>query len=189
MQIVERKDRSITIDGIVDREIRSRNFKGEEKRNPVTGQIVNNAGRRNFLLYLTEDVAEELKDRGCEVKYTKLRDPNDVASPYISISVSYYIKPVEAVIRHPNGNIVPLDEAHISQLDSFDFRNVCLVLEFGKEKVHPSNGVKYIPVFASSIFCDITPNYFSETYGGYNTQGAASVPPAPAGSPDGEIPF
>ena len=189
MQIVERKDRSITIDGIVDREIRSRNFKGEEKRNPVTGTIVNNAGRRNFLLYLPEDIAEELKDRGCEVKYTKLRDPNDVATPFIQIAVSYFIKPVDVVIRHPNGNRVQLDEAHVSQLDSFDFRNVCLVLEFGKEKVHPSNGVKYIPVFASSIFCDITPNYFSEKYGGYNTQGAAPVPPTPSGSPDGEIPF
>lgn len=187
MQIVERKDRSITIDGIVDREIRSRNFKGEEKRHPVTGTIVNNAGRRNFLLYLPEDVAEELKDRGCEVKYTKVSDPNDVARPYISISVSYYIKPVEAVVRHPNGNIVTLDEAHIGNLDSFDFRNVCLVLEFGREKVHPGNGVKYIPVFASSIFCDITPNYFSETYGGYNVQGG--VAPAPAGPVNDDVPF
>lgn len=178
MQIVERKDRSITIDGIVDREIRSRNFKGEERRNPVTGNIVNNAGRRNFLLYLTEEIAEELKDRGCEVKYTKIRDANDVASPFVSINVSYYIKPVECAMRHPNGNVVPLDEAHIGTLDNVDFKNVCLVLDFGKEKVHPSTNVHYVPVFASSIFCDITPNYFNETYGGYAAPGAA-----PAGDP------
>lgn len=176
MQIVERKDRSITIDGIVDREIRSRNFKGEEKRHPVTGGIVNNAGRRNFLLYPSEEVAEELKDRGCEVKYTKLRDPNDVAAPFIQIAVSYYIKPVEAVVRHPNGNVVPLDEAHIGLMDGYDFKNVCLVLDFGKEKTH-QNGTPYVPVFASTIVADITPNYVSETYGSFAMSTPSDQPP------------
>lgn len=181
MQIVERTDRSMIIDGITDRDIRSRNFEGKEKRDPVTGQIVNNEGRRNFLLYLdkAEEIAEELKDRGCEVKYTRLRDPNDVAKPFISIAVSYYIKPVEAVMIHPNGNTVPLDEAHIKSLDSVDLKNVCLTLDFGREKIHPKSGVKYIPVFASSIVAFITPNYVTETYGSYLGQGA----PAPSDTP------
>ena len=36
MQIVERKPRGVIIDGIIDREVRSRNFKGEEKKDQVT---------------------------------------------------------------------------------------------------------------------------------------------------------
>ena len=176
MQIVERNSRGLIIDGITDGDIRSRNFKGEEKRNPVTGQIVNNEGRRNFLLYPSEEIAEELKDRGCEVKYTKLRDPNDIARPFISIAVSYYVKPVDAVVIHPNGNTIPLDEANIGKLDGFDFKNVCLTLEFGKEKVHPASGIKYIPAFASSIVAFITPNYVSETYGNYFNNSNADLP-------------
>ena len=73
MQIVERSARGLTIDGIVDREVRSRNFGGEEKKDRVTGRTVNSPGYRNFLLYVTEEIAEELKDRGCEVKYTKVQ--------------------------------------------------------------------------------------------------------------------
>ena len=98
MQIVERKPRSFIIDGIIDREVRSRNFAGEEKKDPVTGRTVNGAGRRNFILRLSEEVAEDLKDHGCEVKYTQVRNPNDVAEPYVSVNISYYVKPVEACI-------------------------------------------------------------------------------------------
>ena len=44
MQIVERNNRSFIIDGIVDREVRSRNFGGEEKKDRVTGRTVNSPG-------------------------------------------------------------------------------------------------------------------------------------------------
>ena len=176
MQIVERRDRGITINGVVDREVRSRNFKGEEKKDQITGRTVNGKGRRNFLLYLSEDIAEELKDRGCEVKYTKLRDPNDVAVPYVSILVSYYLKPVEAWTR-ANGVNTMLDEEHIYLLDDADFSNVCMALEFGREKVH-QNGEKYIPIYLTSIVADIVPNYIRQQYADlYQPQAAADALP------------
>ena len=167
MQIVEKGSRgNIVIDGIVDREVRSRNFGGAEKKDRVTGRTVNSPGYRNFLLFIPEVIAEELKDRGCEVKYTKVQDPNDVAMPYVSVTVSYYLKPVEACLIS-NGNPTMLDEEHIYMLDNVDFKNVCVEFEFGKEKTH-INGVKYIPIFLSKIWAEVVPNYFNEKYGHFN---------------------
>lgn len=167
MQIVERKSRSFIIDGIIDREVRSRNFKGEEKKDQVTGRTVNSPGRRNFILRLSEEIAEELKDHGCEVKYTKVTNPNDVAEPYISVTVSYYLKPVEACIIS-NGVMTPLDESHIGRLDSVDIKNMAIELEYGKEKIH-QNGVKYIPVYAQQIWVEVVPSYFAEKYAYLNS--------------------
>lgn len=163
MQIVERREKTVVIDGIVDSDVRSRNFAGKEKKDQF-GKIVNSEGRRNFLLMLPEDIAEELKDRGCEVKYSKVTQPNDVAKPYVSVNVSYYLKPVEAYMIS-NGITTPLDEAHVHMLDGVDFGNLCLELDFGKVKVHPKNNVEYVPIFAQKVWAEIVPNYIASKYG------------------------
>ena len=162
MQIVERTNRSIIIDGIVDREVRSRNFGGEERKDKVTGRTVNSPGYRNFLLFVTEDIAEELKDKGCEVKYTKVQGPNDVPMPYVSITVSYYIRPVEACLIS-NNVMTQLDADHLYTLNNVDIKNLCIEVEFGKEKTH-LNGVKYVPIYAQKLWAEITPSYFAEKY-------------------------
>ena len=177
MQIVERTARGIIIDGIVDREVRSRNFGGEERKDKVTGRTVNSPGYRNFLLFVTEEIAEELKDRGCEVKYTRVQDPNDVAMPYVSVTVSYFLKPVEVCLIS-NGVPTMLDADHVYTLNNLDYKNVCLELEFGKEKTH-LNGTKYVPVYAQKIWVEVTPNYFNEKYAYLNQQ-----PPV-----SGDLPF
>lgn len=180
MKIVERNMRGpvvrgVTIDGILDENVRGRNFKGQEKRHQATGRIVNGEGNRNFLLYLDNETAEELAGYGCEIKYTTPRDENDIPKPFIQLIVSYYLKPVEV---HTIANNVDtmLDEAHIKILDDVDFQNLGLVLEFGKEKVH-QNGVHYVPVYVSQIWAEITPNYFGARYAYLNNPGVeAEVP-------------
>lgn len=173
MQIVERKTRSFIIDGITDREVRARNFGGEEKKDRVTGRTVNSPGYRNFLLFVSEEIAEELKDRGCEIKYTKVQGPNDVPMPYVSITVSYFLKPVEACMIS-NGVPTQLDENHLQLLNRVDIKNMCLELETGKKKIH-NNGVEYIPLFAQKIWVDVVPDYIAEKYG-YLNQGPVTAP-------------
>jgi len=165
MQIVERKTRSIVIDGIVDREVRARNFGGEEKKDRTTGRTVNSPGYRNFLLYISDEIAEELKDRGCEVKYTKVQGPNDIPLPYVSITVSYYMKPVNSYIIS-NGVTTVLDEEHVRSLNDVDIQNMCLEVEFGKEKTH-LNGVKYVPIYAQQIWVEVVPSYIGNKYAQY----------------------
>lgn len=175
MQIVERTDRTITIDGIVDADIRARNFKGEEKRHPLTGQIVNGQGRRKFLLYhLPDDVIQELVARGCEVKYTKVQNPNDIPTPFVEINVSYYLKPVDAFIRKPNNTYNPIDESRIYMFDDYDFSNMCIKLDFGRPKVHKNTNIEYTPIFAQTIVVMITPNYINEIY--LNQMNVAPLP-------------
>ena len=189
MQIVEKKFnnygvlRSIIIDGITDREVRSRNFGGDEKKNSITGKTVNSPGYRNFLLYPPEDIAEELKDRGCEIKYTKVQNENDVPMPYVSISVSYYQKPVVAKM-YSNGVETPLDADHIRILNDANIKNMCVILEFGKEKTH-MNGVSYIPIYAQEIYAEVIPNYIAEKYGHF----ATTVYTAPGTEETEENPF
>ncbi len=184
MQIVERRNRTFIIDGIVDREVRSRNFGGEEKKDRITGRTVNSPGYRNFLLFVSEEIAEELKDHGCEVKYTKVQGPNDVPMPYVSITVSYYVRDVEACLIS-NGNMTQLDQDHIGTLDHVDFKNVCVELAYGKEKVH-QNGVKYIPLYAQKIWAEVVPSYFAEKYSYLNT---SPVPAAPFSDSTEDVPF
>ena len=182
MKIVERNMRGgvvrgVIIDGILDEDVRGRNFKGEEQRDRTTGKIVNGTGRRNFLLFLNDEVAEELKTYGCEVKYTRPRDDNDIPRPYMSINVSYNLKPVEAHLIANNQDTM-LDEQRIGTLNDVDFKNLGLVLEFGREKTH-LNGVTFIPVFASQIWAEIVPSYFGARYSYLNT---------PIGT-EAEVPF
>ena len=184
MQIVERRNRTIVIDGIVDREVRSRNFGGEERKDRITGRTVNSPGRRNFLLFVSEEIAEELKDHGCEVKYTKVQGPNDVPMPYVSITVSYYVRPVEVCLIS-NGNMTPLDEDHIYTLNNMDFKNVCVEIAYGKEKTH-NNGTTYIPLYAQKIWAEVVPSYFAEKYGHLNAPPV--IAPQVDGDPD-ELPF
>lgn len=161
---------TVVMDEIKDNEVRSRNFKGEEKRSRETGRVVNTAGRRNFLLYLDETAAEQLKTLGCEVKYTTPRDDNDVARPYVSINVSWFMKPVEAhMISASTGVDTPLDEVHVGILDNAEFKNLGLVLEVGKEKTH-QNGTVYNPLFASQIWAEVVPSYFADRYANMNSE-------------------
>ena len=107
-----------------------------------------------------------------------MQGPNDVPVPYISVSVSYYLKPVEANLIS-NNVVTPLDENHIDKINNVDIKNMCLQIEFGREKTH-MNGTKYIPVFAQKIWVEISPNYISEKYAYLNQ------PPIES---DGQLPF
>ena len=159
MQIMDKKFRSFILTGITNQDVRSRNFAGVERRSKVNpAQVVNSAGRRNFCVELTPEVAAELKDYGCDVKYTKPRDANDEPKPFVQINVSYMFKAPE-VHEIANGVDNLLDEAHIHELDGVEFGNLELLLEIGKEKMH-NDGTPYRPLFANLIWAEIVPNYF-----------------------------
>ena len=159
MQIIEKKFRSFILTGITNEQIRSRNFAGAEKRSKINpAQVVNSAGRRNFCVELTPEVAQELINYGCDVKYTRPRDENDEPKPFVQINLSYMFRAPE-VHEIANGVDNVLDEAHVEALDRVEFGNLELMLEIGKEKMH-NDGTKYRPLFANLIWAEIVPNYF-----------------------------
>ena len=159
MQIIDKKFRTFILTGITNEDIRSRNFAGAEKRSKVNpAQVVNSAGRRNFCIELTPEIAEELKDFGCDVKYTRPRDENDIPKPFVQINVSYMYRAPE-VHEIANGVDNVLDEAHIEELDRVEFGKLELELQIGNEKMH-NDGTKYRPLFANLIWAEIVPNYF-----------------------------
>ena len=59
-----------------------RNFAGKESK-------FNAKGKRNFCLVLDNDVAEDLKDIGWNIKYLSPRDPDDVPQAYLQVAVAF----------------------------------------------------------------------------------------------------
>ena len=59
-----------------------RNFAGKESR-------YNPKGKRNFCLIIDNDVAENLKDIGWNIKYLNPRDPDETPQAYLQVSVAY----------------------------------------------------------------------------------------------------
>jgi len=159
MQIRDKRFKDFILTGITNEQIRSRNFAGAEKRSKINpAQVVNSAGRRNFCIELTPEVAQELIAYGCDVKYTRPRDANDEPKPFVQINLSYMYRAPE-VHEIANGVDNVLDEAHVEELDRVEFGNLELLLEIGKEKMH-NDGTKYRPLFANFVWAEIVPNYF-----------------------------
>lgn len=53
------------------------------------GTPYNKEGDRNFCVLLDDETAEQLEKNGWNIKYTKPRDPDDIAEPYIKVIVNY----------------------------------------------------------------------------------------------------
>lgn len=186
MFIAQKTDNSIIIDDIVDREVRSRNFAGQERVNPKTNRVVNSEGRRNFILRLSPEVADELKARGCDVKMTIPQNPNDIPEPFVSVIVSYWLKnrPCQAE-SISQGVVTPIDEGHIHLFDSVTIERMILELEFGKKEKQHMDGTTYIPLYANHITCFIVPtvpSYIADVLGGF-------APPAAPQVPMNDLPF
>lgn len=111
-----------------------RNFSGKEgKFNPP--------GKRNFLLFLENDLAEKLKNDGWNVKTLKPRSEEDEELPYIQVSVSYDYFPPKIVLVTSKGK-TKLEESSLTILDWAEIENVDLIIRPYEWEVNGKTGVK-----------------------------------------------
>ena len=104
------KSKRITVENA---EILYSNFSGVERPN-------NPAGKRNFCLVIPNDIVEELKEDGWNVKPKKMRDPDDDPVYFLQIEIGFNNPkyPVRIVARTENGdNKMSLDERTVNCLD------------------------------------------------------------------------
>ena len=128
------------------RRIFFRNFAGEEGR-------YNNAGQRNFVVFLNEDEAEAMMADGWNVKWLEPKEEGDLSQPILKVKVKFGGKgqPPRVVLITSRGR-TNLDESMVSLLDWADIENVDMII---RPYEYDVNGKQGVSAYLKSIYVTI----------------------------------
>lgn len=98
-----------------------RNFSGRKTE-------MNDEGKRNFCVVLTEDQAEEMSRDGWNVKLLRPRNEDDLPAPYIKVKVNFAGFPKPTLVLISSKGRTPLSEDLAQLLDYADIANVDLII-------------------------------------------------------------
>lgn len=133
------------------------NFKGKEV------PPYNPEGCRNFCVYLPEELAEQMKDDGWNVKRKKPDDEDEeVGRPYIQVAVNFNGPyPPEIVAITSAGQRIITEET-VATLDSLDMESVDIIIR-PRNWSMPSgmNGVK---AYLKTMYIVVAENPFTQKY-------------------------
>jgi hypothetical protein len=151
-KVTRRSDGSVTVE---DAHILFKNFEGKpDKYNPN--------GARSFCLVLDDDLAEDLKRDGWNIKYLKPRDDSDTPRPYISVAVSYKFKaPNINLITESKRRRTALEEDTCLTLDWADIATYDLTIEPSRWTVNGNTGIK---AYLRTMFAIIREDYLELKY-------------------------
>lgn len=138
---------------IENAEITFRNFSGKEGR-------YNPAGRRNFCVFLDNDVAEKLEEDGWNVRWLEPREPGDKPQAYMQVSVSYDNIPPKIIMITSGGKTI-LDEEDVDVLDWAEIKNVDLIINPYHWDVNGKTGIK---AYVKSMYVTIFEDEFANKY-------------------------
>lgn len=150
---------------IENADIHFRNFEGKEgKFNP--------AGRRNFCVFLEDDIAKKLEKDGWNVKYLTPRDPEDKEQAYLQVAVSFDNYPPNIYLVSSTGKN-RLTEDNVNILDFADLETVDIVVTPYKWEVNGKTGTKaYLKtLYAVLEESDLDRKYLDTPDSGENTIG------------------
>ena len=130
-----------------------RNFSG------AAGKF-NPAGRRNFYVFLEEDIAKTLEEDGWNVRRLQPKDEGDVPQAYLQVSVSYENIQPKIVLVSSKGKTV-LDEDSVNLLDWAEIQDVDLVIRPYNWTVSGKAGVK---AYVKTMYVTIHEDEFESKY-------------------------
>lgn len=133
--------------------IRWRNFSG------APGKF-NAAGCRNFCVMLDHQDANEMRENGWNVRYTRPKNPDDPIYPYIQVAVSFDNYPAKVVLIS-GGRKTVLDKDTVNILDWAEIENVDLIIRPYEWEV---NGKKGIKAYLKAIYVTIVEDEFERKY-------------------------
>lgn len=128
------------------------NFSGRPDRYHPDG------GKRSFSIVLDPKIAQDLSDRGWNVRTLRPRDEGEEPTPYVSVNVRFDVRPPKVFMITDSGNKVPLNEATIGELDYADIESVDVAL----------NPYEYQPgkvsVYLDELYAKLAPDPLGDKY-------------------------
>lgn len=146
------KDEQATFQ-VDDAQIIFRNFSGKTS-------TFNQSGQRQFSVVLTEEVAEQLRNDGWNVKYLDAREEGETPTPFIGVTVSYKIRPPR-VVMITSGGRTNLDESTIEVLDWADIAKADLICNAYEWEVGDKSGIK---AYLKTLFVTIEEDALERKY-------------------------
>ena len=143
---------------IEDARIGFRNFSGKEgKFNP--------AGRRNFCVFLEEDLAKTLENDGWNVRWLKPKDEQDTEQGYLQVAVSYDNVPPKIVMITSNGKTI-LDSETVSILDWAEISEIDIIIRPYNWVLHEGtrNEKRGVKAYVKSMYVTIAEDEFEKKY-------------------------
>ena len=139
--------------------LNNRNFSGNEVvRN---GRTVNGKGRRNFLIAITPDQYDELREKGWDVGQFAPQEEGDDPNCFIRVNISYF-KSAPEIHYISDGVDTLLREDQLDTLDHVNFEHVDIRCdEVNKQKV---NGDWVKKPFVAVMWATVTPDRFRSRY-------------------------
>ena len=138
---------------IENAKIRFRNFSGKEgKFNP--------AGRRNFVVFLDDDTAHDLRDEGWNIKWLQPRTEDDEPQAYLSVTVAFNRMPPKIWLVTSKKKTL-LDEDSVGMLDWTELENVDLTIRPYNYDVNGKSGVK---AYLKTLYATIVEDDFADKY-------------------------
>lgn len=130
-----------------------RNFSGK-------GGQFNPEGRRNFCVFLDNDLGKVLLDDGWNVKYLQPKDDADEPTPYLQVAVSYDNIPPKVILVTSKKKTV-MHEETVSILDWAEISNVDVIIRPYNWEVRGATGVK---AYVKSMYVTIVEDEFESKY-------------------------
>jgi hypothetical protein len=136
-----------------DAKIIFRNFGG----NPTQ---FNTEGKRDFCVLLDEELANELKSEGWNIRYSKQRDQDETPQAYMNVAVSYanYAPTITLITKH---NKTVLHEQDLGVLDFAEIDKIDLIIRPYSWQVNGNEGIK---AYLKSAYITIEEDEFSDKY-------------------------
>lgn len=130
-----------------------RNFSGEEGR-------FNPKGRRNFCVFLEEDIAKDMEKEGWNVKWLQPREEGDEPQAYLQVKVVFGKVPPKIVLVTGRGK-TRLDEDTVNILDWAEIQNVDLVIRPYNWEVNGTTGVS---AYIKTMYVTLREDEFESKY-------------------------
>lgn len=130
-----------------------RNFSGEEGR-------FNPKGRRNFCVFLEEDIAKDMENEGWNIKWLQPREEGDEPQAYIQVKVVFGKIPPKIVVVTSRGKS-RLDADTVNILDWAEIENVDLVIRPYNWEVNGNAGVS---AYLKTMYVTLREDEFESKY-------------------------
>ena len=130
-----------------------RNFSGEEGR-------FNPKGRRNFCVFLEEDIAKDMKKEGWNVKWLDPREEGDDPQAYLQVKVVFGKMPPKIVLVTGRGK-TRLNEDTVNILDWAEIQNVDLIIRPYNWEINGDTGVS---AYIKTMYVTIREDEFENKY-------------------------